>query len=462
MMNPKRLILLALCTGAYMSASAWNAGDLRTDSIPSGSADTWTLQRCIYHALEQNIDIKMDRINAESAGIDEKTAKAAFLPSLNASIGQRIVNNPFSDTNTIIDGDQITSSTAKTNYNGSYGIDASWIIYNGSKRINTLKQQQTARETAELTVEQSKNTIIENIIQLYIQILYANEAVNINRSTLEVSTEECRRGEELLNAGSISKADYAQLQAQVSNNKYLLVSSQSNLENYKLQLKQLIELNGNETFDVETPDINDSDILVPLPDKNEIYNSALALRPEIKAGQLDLQQSDLAISIAKADYIPTLSLSAGIGTNHTNGSDFTFAEQMKTNWNNSIGLTLSIPIFNNRQTKSNVQKAKLQKQNSMLQLTNQQKELYKTIEGLWLDAKNSQMQYEAAEDKVSSTQTSYDLVSEQFNLGMKNTVELLTEKSNLLNAQQEMLQSKYMSLMNIILLNFYKDGTITF
>lgn len=462
MMNPKRLILLALCTGAYMSASAWNAGDLRTDSIPSGSADTWTLQRCIDHALEQNIDIKMDRINAESAGIDEKTAKAAFLPSLNASIGQRIVNNPFSDTNTIIDGDQITSSTAKTSYNGSYGIDASWIIYNGSKRINTLKQQQTARETAELTVEQSKNTIIENIIQLYIQILYANEAVNINRSTLEVSTEECRRGEELLNAGSISKADYAQLQAQVSNNKYLLVSSQSNLENYKLQLKQLIELNGNETFDVETPDINDSDILVPLPDKNEIYNSALALRPEIKAGQLDLQQSDLAISIAKADYIPTLSLSAGIGTNHTNGSDFTFAEQMKTNWNNSIGLTLSIPIFNNRQTKSNVQKAKLQKQNSMLQLTNQQKELYKTIEGLWLDAKNSQMQYEAAEDKVSSTQTSYDLVSEQFNLGMKNTVELLTEKSNLLNAQQEMLQSKYMSLMNIILLNFYKDGTITF
>lgn len=462
MMNPKRLILLALCTGACMSASAWNAGDLRTDSIPSGSADTWTLQRCIYHALEQNIDIKMDRINAESAGIDEKTAKAAFLPSLNASIGQRIVNNPFSDTNTIIDGDQITSSTAKTNYNGSYGIDASWIIYNGSKRINTLKQQQTARETAELTVEQSKNAIIENIIQLYIQILYANEAVNINRSTLEVSTEECRRGEELLNAGSISKADYAQLQAQVSNNKYLLVSSQSNLENYKLQLKQLIELNGNETFDVETPDINDSDILVPLPDKDEIYNSALALRPEIKAGQLDLQQSDLAISIAKADYIPTLSLSAGIGTNHTNGSDFTFAEQMKTNWNNSIGLTLSIPIFNNRQTKSNVQKAKLQKQNSMLQLTNQQKELYKTIEGLWLDAKNSQMQYEAAEDKVSSTQTSYDLVSEQFNLGMKNTVELLTEKSNLLNAQQEMLQSKYMSLMNIILLNFYKDGTITF
>lgn len=462
MMNPKRLILLALCTGACMSASAWNAGDLRTDSIPSGSADTWTLQRCIYHALEQNIDIKMDMINAESAGIDEKTAKAAFLPSLNASIGQRIVNNPFSDTNTIIDGDQITSSTAKTNYNGSYGIDASWIIYNGSKRINTLKQQQTARETAELTVEQSKNAIIENIIQLYIQILYANEAVNINRSTFEVSTEECRRGEELLNAGSISKADYAQLQAQVSNNKYLLVSSQSNLENYKLQLKQLIELNGNETFDVETPDINDSDILVPLPDKDEIYNSALALRPEIKAGQLDLQQSDLAISIAKADYIPTLSLSAGIGTNHTNGSDFTFAEQMKTNWNNSIGLTLSIPIFNNRQTKSNVQKAKLQKQNSMLQLTNQQKELYKTIEGLWLDAKNSQMQYEAAEDKVSSTQTSYDLVSEQFNLGMKNTVELLTEKSNLLNAQQEMLQSKYMSLMNIILLNFYKDGTITF
>ena len=246
----------------------------------------------------------------------------------------------------------------------------------------------------------------------------------------------------------------------MSNNKYLLVSSQSNLENYKLQLKQLIELNGNETFDVETPDINDSDILVPLPDKNEIYNSALALRPEIKAGQLDLQQSDLAISIAKADYIPTLSLSAGIGTNHTNGSDFTFAEQMKTNWNNSIGLTLSIPIFNNRQTKSAVQKAQITYSSSQLDLINKQKELYSTIETLWLDALNAQQQYEAANSKLESCQTSFDMVNEQFNLGIKNTVELLTEKNNLLSAQQQRVQAKYMAILDRALLDFYAGNEI--
>ena len=133
---------------------------------------------------------------------------------------------------------------------------------------------------------------------------------------------------------------------------------------------------------------------------------------------------------------------------------------MKQNWNNSLGLTVSIPIFNNRQTKSALQKAKLQKQTSELSLLDEQKTLYKTIEGLWLDANSAQQRYAAAVEKLRSTQTSYDLIQEQFNLGMKNTVELLTEKSNLLSAQQETLQAKYMAILNAQLLRFYQGERI--
>ena len=146
---------------------------------------------------------------------------------------------------------------------------------------------------------------------------------------------------------------------------------------------------------------------------------------------------------------------------NTNGNDFTFGEQIKQNWNNSLGVTVSVPIFNNRQTKSAVQKAKIQKQSSELDLLDSQKALYKTIEGLWLDANSAQQRYVAATEKLRSTQTSYDLIQEQFNLGMKNTVELLTEKNNLLNAQQETLQAKYMAILNTQLLKFYQGEKIT-
>lgn len=453
----KALIILSCCISWQINTYSQN------DQINDTTLNLprqWTLQECIDYALDKNITIKMNKINAQSAEIDTKTAKAAFFPSLNASIGQRIVNNPFSENNTIIDGDKITSSRSKTNYNGSYGIDASWTIYNGSRRIKTLKLQQVAQEVADLNVNESENSIQESILQNYIQILYASEAVKINESTLEVSKAECERGLQLLNSGNLSKADYAQLEAQYSNNKYMLVTAKATLANYKLQLKQLLEIDGEMDFDICIPEISKTDVLTPIPSKEDIYQSALAYRPEIQSTKLNIEQSDLNIDIAKSGYIPTLSLSAGIGTSHTNGNDFTFAEQMKTNWNNSIGLTLSIPILNNRQTKSNIQKAKLEKQTSQLQLADKQKNLYKTIEGLWLDAVNSQQQYEAANEKLKSTEMSYELVSEQFNLGMKNTVELLTEKSNYLNAQQEVLQSKYMTIMNLALLNFYKNGSI--
>lgn len=208
------------------------------------------------------------------------------------------------------------------------------------------------------------------------------------------------------------------------------------------------------------PALNDENVLSPLPDKTDVYRSALIFRPEIEAGKLNVQTSDLNIKIARSGYLPTLSLTAGIGTSHANGSDFTFSEQIKQNWNNSLRFTISVPIFSNRQTKSAVEKAKIQKQTSELDLLDEQKTLYKTIESLWLDANNAQQQYAAAVKKLKSCQTSYELIQEQFNAGMKNTVELLTEKNNLLSAQQEMLQAKYMAILNMQLLKFYQGEQI--
>ena len=432
------------------------AGMKAEDDMPK----QWTLRNCIDYALEHNITIRRNRINVESTQEDVKTAKADFLPSLSGNISQRIVNRPNSASGTIISGDNITTSESKTSYNGNYGIDANWTVYNGSKRVNTLKQQQLNSRIAELTVDESENSIEENITQLYVQILYSAEAVKVNESTLEVSRKEFERGQELFNAGSIASSDLAQLEAQVSNDNYQLVTSQTTLQNYKLQLKQLLELDGDFEMDLFLPPLDDSSVLIPLPTKDDVYQTALNLRPEIESSKLNIEASDMNIKISRAGYIPSLSLSAGIGTTNANGNDFSFSEQVKQNWNNSIGLTLSIPIFDKRQTKSAVNKAKLQRQTSELDLMDNQKTLYKTIESLWLSANSAQQQYVAATQKLKSTQASYALVSEQFNLGMKNTVELLTEKNNLLSAQQETLQAKYTAILNAGLLRFYQGEQI--
>ena len=455
------LCAASTCVGNAMPQTQETAiGTQQQDSTQTLPAQ-WNLQACIDYALQQNITIRKNRLNAESAEVDVKTARAALFPSLTASVSQRIVNRPNSQTNTIIDGDNITSSQSKTSYNGSYGIDANWTLYNGSKRLNTLKQQRMNNRIAELGVAESENTIEESITQIYVQILYAAEAVKVNEATLDVSRAECERARALLAAGSIARSDLAQLEAQVSTDKYQLVTAQATLQDYKLQLKQLLELDGEKEMTLYIPTLGDENVLSPLPSKTDVYRSALTLRPEIEAGRRNVKASELDIDIARSGYIPTISLSAGIGSTNTNGNDFTFGEQIKQNWNNSLGVTVSVPIFNNRQTKSAVQKAKIQKQNSELDLLDNQKNLYKTIEGLWLDANSAQQRYVAAIEKLRSTQTSYDLIQEQFNLGMKNTVELLTEKNNLLNAQQETLQAKYMAILNTQLLKFYQGEQIT-
>ena len=422
--------------------------------------EQWTLRSCIDYALENNITIQRNRISAESAEEDVKSAKADFLPSITGSISQRIVNRPNDTNGTIISGDDITTSESKTSYNGSYGIDASWTLYNGGQRLNTIKQQKLTKETAELTVSEQENMLQKEITKLYIQILYADESVRINEGTLELSKAQYERGKELLAAGDISKSELAQLESQVSNDNYQLVTAQATLADYKLQLKQMLELDGEQDFRLSTPELDESNVLTPLPAKADIYNAALALRPEIQSGKLGIQSADLSVRMARAGYMPSLSLSAGIGTNHASGSDFTFSEQVKRGWNNSIGLSLSLPIFNNRETKSAVEKAKLQYENSKLDLTNDQKELYREIETMWLDASSAQQQFVAADSKLKSSRSSYELVNEQFKLGMKNTVELLTEKNNLMSAQQERIQAKYMAILNRVLLEFYAGHQI--
>ena len=425
------------------------------------NAKQWSLKECIDYALENNISLQKTRLQKESAIEDIKQSTSALLPSLSFSSSQNVTYRPWPESNraTVANG-YVETSVDKVYYNGSYGLNANWTVWNGNRNYNQIKLNKITAQKAELDSAYTANSIQEQIAQLYVQILYSHEAVNVCKKTLEVSTLNENRGKEFVSVGKMSKSDLAQLTSQRAKDEYSVVEAEGNLRNFKRQLKQLLQITNDEEFDVTIPNTSDEMALQDIPAMNSVYASALNTRPEIKNAQIGIESSDLSIKMAKAQRMPTIGLSASAMTNTTSMSDNEWGTQLKNNFDVAGGLTLSVPIFDNRQTKTAIRKAKIQKQEYQLDLLDKQTTLYSTIENYWTQANTNQSMYKAAKESTKSAQVSYDLLSEQFRLGLKNTVELMTGMSNLLNAQQNELQSKYLTILNISMLNFYKDGRL--
>lgn len=420
----------------------------------------WTLQECLDYALANNIQLQQKRITAASDHEDVLQSKAALFPSVSFSTNQNASWRPFAETTINLAGGTMTTNSNTVSYNGSYGINANWTVWNGNRNTNTIKQNKLTEQIAQLGIEQQANTIQEQIAQLYVQILYETEAVRVCREIIKASMMQRDRAKTMVEVGNLARVDLVQLEAQVSQDEYSLVSAQSQLANYKLQLKQLLEIHDDEDFDIAVPEVTDAQVLAMIPNEQAVYNAALENRPEIKTSKLNIESSEIAIHTARAGYKPTVSMTAGIGSSNSSGQHTDFFKQVKNNMNNSLGLSISVPIVDNHQTRTNIRKAKYALQTSELNLQEQQKQLYSTIENYWLNATTSQQQFISARNNVKSMQESYDLVSEQFNLGLKNIVELTTGKNNLLQAEQQLLQTKYTALLNAAMLNFYAGENI--
>jgi outer membrane protein len=287
-----------------------------------------------------------------------------------------------------------------------------------------------------------------------------NEAIEVNRQSLEASKKNEERGKTMLEVGKMSKADLAQLTAQRATDEYNLVAAQSNLADYKLSLKQLLEITDDPTFDIAMPTASDEQALAAIPALQGVYEQALLTRPEIKNQELAITKTELQIKSAKGGYMPTVSVTGGVGTSTSSRNDNGWGEQMKTNFDATVGVGVSIPLIDGRKNKTAVNKAKIQREQALLSQQDARKELYTTIEGFWLDAQSNQQKFRAAKVSADSEQQSYDLLSEQFQLGLKNIVELMTGKDKLLKAQQNKLQSKYTTILNQQLLKFYKGETM--
>ena len=421
----------------------------------------WTLQECLDYALENNITLQKSQLQKRSATEDLIGSKHALLPTLNASTNQSLGYQPWKDSgiSTVTNG-TVNTKVDKTSYNGSYSLSGQWTVWNGNKNYNNIKLNGLTEQQAELTVHETANTIQERIAQLYAQILYMAENVKVKEQTLETSKKNEARGQEMLDVGKMSKADLAQLTAQRANDEYNIVEARGQLMEYKLQLKQQLEITDEEEFDVAIPTIDDERLLAEIPPLQSVYEEALINRPEMERLQLAIKSSDVSLAIAKAGWLPTVNMTGGVTTSTNSLSNNGWGDQMKTNVNTSLGLGVTMPIYDGRTTKTAVNKAKIKQLQAHLDLLDKQKTLYADIQKYWVNALTNQQKYKAATSSVESAQESYDLLSEQFRLGLKNIVELMKGKDSLLSAQQNKLQSKYLALYNKQMLDFYQTGVI--
>lgn len=422
-------------------------------------AKQWTLKDCINYALENNISLQKTRLKKASSQEDYLQSKAALLPSLSASTNQNVSYTPWVASGISSEG-FTKSSIDKVYYNGSYSVMGNYTIWNGNKNRNQVKLNELATEAAVLDSAIQAQSLQEQIATLYIQICYSTEAIDVNKASYQSSLENENRGKEMVKIGKMSKADLSQLTAQRAQDEFNVVQAESNVKNYKRQLKELLQITNDESFDVMIPNATDAQVLAEIPALNSIYTSALEHRPEIKSYQNMIDQSNVNIAIAKAGKLPTISANAGVSTSSTSMNKTGWGTQLKQNFNLGGGFSVSIPLYDNRATKTAINKANIQKQSSMLDLKNEQTKLYSTIENYWLQANTNQSQFKAAKVSSESAQTSFDLLSEQFKQGLKNVVELRTGKDKLLNAKQNELQAKYLTILNINMLQFYKNGRI--
>jgi len=429
-------------------------------SVKAAAQEQWTLARCIEHARQNNIQIQKSRVSEDEGKLTLWQDRGALFPSLSFSTSQGLSYRPFEENTAIVQNGQVTNTSKKVTEQGSYGLTANWTIWNGGINYKNIKAQELQNQITSLSTQQSELTIQEQIAQLYVQILYSTEAKKVNEQLEQTAKSQYERGQQMMKHGQISKADLSQLEAQWRATQYNIVNSETQVLNYKRQLKSLLELPLDTPFDVTGTVPTDEQVLAPIPSAQSIYKEAVATRPEIRSAELGIDAADMNLDIARRGYYPTIGLSASAGDSHYSASNKSVGQQMKTNVNLSAALNLSVPIFDNRRNKTAVEKAKLQKINSQLDLQDKKNTLASTIENYWLNANSNQQRFLAARAKLQSAETTYELLNAQFNNGLKNIAELRQEHDNLLNAKQDELQSKYTTLLNMQLLKFYSGEEI--
>ena len=423
---------------------------------PQGKVKVWTLDDCIQYALGQNIQVLKAKVSNSINEENLKLAKSAWYPSLSGSARENLDwNNKLNTT---------TGSTVFTGSNGTnVSVSSGMTVFNGLKLHNNLKKAETDFEADKYNTEVIKETVSLNVLNAYLQVLFAEEQVKNSDNQITSTMEQLNLAEERLKLGAIANSDYLQVKSQLATEKQTLATAQSQLAINRITLMQLMELPETRDFSVEHPNLDSLINQKRSPDPKEVYQISLGIKPEVKNAELNKKSSQLSVDLARANYFPNLSLNAGVSTLYSGGSNgSSFGDQFKTNISPAIGLTASFPIYLNRQVRTNVEIARKNTTNAELDELNVKNQLRKAIEQACQDVVSSQIEYEASLEAYKAVKESFDVASEKFFQGIMNSVDFLIQKTTFISAESTLLQSKYKLIFSYKVLDFYTGQSLSF
>lgn len=418
----------------------------------------FSLEECINYAWEHNTDISRANNTVEIQNAYLTQSKAELGPNLFLKGSQNL--NSSSDY-AYTDPEGIW--TRNSNSQLSFSLSSEINLYNGAKLKNTIIQNKTNLASAETAIQTQKELMSLNILSAYINTLLAIENVNNYESQLSSISNQLEMAEARKSAGIISTSDYLNIKSQYAADKASLVEAENTLRTDLVALMQLMNMPQNDSFTIKKPDI---DLLLNTKvetNSSLIYNIAVDLQPNIKSALLDLESAEMDVKIARADALPQISLGAGVETGYNNSLEYAaFGEQFSNKVNPYIGLSLSVPIYQRKKVKTNVAIAEIQTQNEELTLIDLKNDLRKYIEQACNDAQTSNSNYLALQEQYEAEKESYKLSGEMFSQGLINSVDFLTSKNNLVNAENKLTQAKYNVLLQNKIIDYYLGKTIIF
>lgn len=446
LMKTRRLLLVA-------AAMAW--------LCPSNAQENgvWTLEQCIDYAISHNLSVKQNENNVKRQEVQLSTARNQRLPDLNASAGESMnFGRGLTADNTY--ANRSTSST-------SLSLSSSVPLFTGFRIPNSIAISRLNLEAATADLEKAKNDICVQVAQSYTQILFNMELCDVAREQVAIDSMQVHRLQAMYDIGKVGLDRLSQQKASLAQSELTAIQADNNLKLALLSLTQLLELPTPENFSIARPqkydglEMNADATVLPSPDV--IFADAVALRPEVEAQNLRLKVADKNISLAKADYYPSLSFSAGLGSNYYKTSGFTadaFGKQLKNNFSQYLGLNLNIPIFSRLQTRNAVRSARLDYENQQLALDQTKKTLYKEIQQVYYNTVAALQKMKSSALARQSSDDAFRLMMAKYEQGKANITEFNESKNAFMKSESDLLQARYEYLYQLSLIDFYRGKTL--
>ena len=427
-------------------------------SVANAQNKATNLEDCIAYALVHNTDMGRANKGIESSKANLEQSKAAILPNLSLSANQ---NNAYNNTYLVT---ETGGDTWNRDFNSSanLSINSSVSLYNGAKLKNSISQNEFNLAAAEADLKAREEVIALNVLTAYVNVLLAKEQVSNSESQVESTLQQLEFSRARLDAGLITKSEYLNIKSQWASDQSELVSAQSYHSFQLVKLMQIMNMPIDYQFDIQKLDLNSLLNKGQEVDPTEIYQEAIGMRSDIKSAQLEWESAKLGIDIAKANGKPKLSLNGSLGTDYNSFSALNFSEQFSNQITPSIGLSLSIPIYQGKQIKNQISQASIQADLFQLNLIDMQNNLRKAIEQAWLDSRSAHMVYEASQLQYQAETEAFRLAEEMLGQGLLNSVDFIISKSKFVTAENKLTQAKYQMILQNELIEYYQGANISF